>query len=208
MGADAYGQLARLQDTLLEPLNGPLRDLAVRMADPRPGMRVLDVGCGTGTQLERYVAAGCEVTGVDTSPAMLARAKERLGSGADLRQVDAEHLPFDDGTFSLVTATLVLHEMTPEVRANVLAEMVRVLDDDGRLLIVDFHPGPARGVKGWAVRILAFVAESIARHRDRSQEFLAAGGVPGLAGRHGLEVERTKVVAGGNMGLYLLARAS
>ncbi len=205
---DAYGRLALLQDAVLEPLNAPLRDIAVRMAAPRPGMRVLDVGCGTGAQLERYLAAGCHVVGVDTSPAMLARARRRLEDRAELREADAQSLPFDDGSFSLVTATLALHEMTPQVRVGAVEEMVRVLDDGGRLLFVDFHPGPARGVKGRAIRLFTLLAESIARHRDRSQEFLAAGGVPGLAADLGLQVERTKVVSGGNIGLYLLKRSS
>ena len=84
MPADNYRRLARWQDAALEPLNAPLRDIAVGMVSPRPGMRVLDVGCGTGTQLARYVAAGCLVAGVDVSPAMLGRARERLGESADL----------------------------------------------------------------------------------------------------------------------------
>ena len=204
MSGDAYGKLARLQDAVLEPLNAPLRDIAVSMVEPQAGMRVLDVGCGTGAQLERYLAAGCAVAGIDSSSAMLLRARERLGEGADLRLVDAQHIPFEDGTFDLVSATLVLHELTADARDNVLAEMLRVLKEDGRILIVDFHPGPARGAKGLVMRAVSFVAESIARHRDRSKAFLSAGGVPGLADSLRLEIGRTKIVSGGNIGLYLL----
>jgi ubiquinone/menaquinone biosynthesis C-methylase UbiE len=205
MPDDAYGRLARLQDAVVEPLNGPLRDIAVRMISPRVGMRVLDVGCGTGAQLERYVAAHCDVAGIDASPAMLGRARKRLGEAVDLRLGDAQRLPFDDGMFDVVTATLVLHELAPGTRDVVAKEMLRVLMDDGRLLVVDFHVGPLRVAKGWVRRGLSVAAELTARHLAHSRAFLAEGGVPGLAQRLGVKVERTKVVGGGNMALYLLS---
>jgi ubiquinone/menaquinone biosynthesis C-methylase UbiE len=94
-------------------------------------MRVLDVGCGTGAQLEQYVAAHYDVAGIDASPAMLGRARKRLGEAVDLRFGDAQQLPFDDGIIDLVTATLVLHELAPGARDVVAKEMLRVLMDDG-----------------------------------------------------------------------------
>lgn len=205
MPDDAYGRLARLQDAVIEPLNGPLRDIAVRMISPRVGTRVLDVGCGTGAQLERYVAAHCDVSGIDLSPAMLGRARNRLGEAVDLRLGDAQRLPFDDEMFDVVTSTLMLHELASGTREVIAKEMLRVLTDDGRLLVVDFHVGPLRVPKGWAMRGLSVAAELTARHLARSRAFLAEGGVPGLAQRLGVKVERTKVVAGGNLALYLLS---
>lgn len=205
MASDAYGRLARWQDVVMEPLNAPLRDIALRMLPPREGLRVLDVGCGTGTQLERYLDAGCVVAGVDTSPAMLDRARSRLGAGADLRQTSAESLPYDDAGFDLVLASLMLHELTPDAREAVAREMVRVVAPTGHLLVTDFHPGPWRMPKGRLYRAISVIAESAARHRDRSAAFLAAGGIPGLANTLRLPIEQMKVVAGGNMALYVLA---
>lgn len=205
MSGDSYGRLARLQDYVIEPMNAPLRAIGLRMFPPSNGMRVLDVGCGTGAQLQHYAAAGCVVTGIDLSEAMLGRARTRLGDAADLRIAEAAHLPFDDAAFDLVTATLVVHEVAADDRQVVVKEMRRVVRADGRLLITDFHPGPWRFPRGWFYRGVSLVAETVARHRDRSQEFLDSNGVPGLADRLGLTIERTKVVAGGNMGLYLIA---
>lgn len=204
MAGDAYGRLAWLQDYVMEPMIAPLRGIGLKMVPPRAGMRVLDVGCGTGAQLERYAAAGCVVAGIDLSEAMLTRARTRLGSTADLRVGDAVRLPFDDSVFDLATATLVLHEVPAGARDVVVREMQRVVRDDGRLLVTDFHPGPWHFPRGWVYRGVSLVAETVARHRDRSHEFLATDGVPGLADRLGVTIERTKVVAGGNMGLYLL----
>jgi ubiquinone/menaquinone biosynthesis C-methylase UbiE len=206
MQKDAYGRLARLQDAVLEPLNAPLREIAVRVTRAGRGTRVLDIGCGTGAQLERYVAAGCDVVGIDISPAMLARARQRLGPAADLRLADAQHIPFGDAAFDVVTATLVLHELTPAEREAVATEMARVLTGSGRLLVIDFHPGPLHGPKGWGLRGFSVLAELMAGHLHRSRTFLAEGGVPRLAAVLGMEAELTKVVAGGNIAVYVLVR--
>jgi ubiquinone/menaquinone biosynthesis C-methylase UbiE len=148
------------------------------------------------------------VSGIDTSQAMLERARSRLGADADLRQVSAESLPYEDATFDLVVASLMLHELTPLARDTVVREMLRVVAPTGRLLVIEFHPGPWRMPKGWFYRAFSVIAESVAGHRDRSAAFLAEGGVPGLAARLGVPIERAKVVAGGNMALYVLAPRS
>lgn len=205
MSRDPYSHLARLQDAALEPLNAPLRDIVVAMVGAPAGLRVLDVGCGTGKQLERFAAAGSAVAGVDTSRAMLNRARKALGDGADLRLVDAQSLPFPDASFDIVTATLVLHELTPDARATVAGEMLRVLCDGGTIVVVDFHVGPLRGFKGWMMRGASVIAELMGHHLQRSRAFLAGGGVPALAEQIGMEVRETKVVAGGNLAVYLLS---
>lgn len=71
------------------------------------GRRVLDVGCGAGTDLVRFARAGAIVTGVDISSSAIALARqnvEQQGLQADLREADAEHLPFPDESFDLVFA--------------------------------------------------------------------------------------------------------
>src|SRR6516165_4319074 len=71
----------------------------------KPGMKVLDVGCGTGNQSVPAARAGAEVTAVDIAPNLLVQAvaraqQERLN--IDLREADAEELPFNDGEFDVV----------------------------------------------------------------------------------------------------------
>ena len=74
---DAYAIQARLYDLVVEPLNAPLRAAAHRLCPTRPGWTVLDVGCGTGSALAEYAAAGCHVIGAVPSPAMIAQARDR-----------------------------------------------------------------------------------------------------------------------------------
>ncbi|QVQ53922.1 class I SAM-dependent methyltransferase [Spiractinospora alimapuensis] len=97
----------------------------------------LEIAVGTGRDLEHY-AAGVELTAVDISRGMLARARahaRRLGRNVDLRVADAQRLPFPDGSFDTVVCALALCTI-PDQRAAI-AEMWRVLRPGGRLLLVD-----------------------------------------------------------------------
>ena len=71
------------------------------------GKRVLEVGCGAGTDLVRFARGGASVTGVDLSKSAIELARrnfEQQGLQADLREADGEHLPFPDDAFDLVYA--------------------------------------------------------------------------------------------------------
>jgi SAM-dependent methyltransferase len=96
------------------------------------GQRVLDVGCGAGTDLVRFARGGALVTGVDISPSAVALARQNFlqqGLTADLREADGEHLPFADDMFDLVYAHGVV-QYTPNGRALV-QECRRVLRPGG-----------------------------------------------------------------------------
>jgi ubiquinone/menaquinone biosynthesis C-methylase UbiE len=102
--------------------------------------RVLEVAIGTGLNLPCY-PTDATITGVELSPAMLAIARQRaagLGLDADLRECDAEHLPFGDTSFD--TAVCALSLCTIPRPAAAIAEMRRVLVPGGRLLLLD-HVG-------------------------------------------------------------------
>src|SRR5688572_1120086 len=96
------------------------------------GKRVLEVGCGAGTDLVRFARGGAVVTGVDLSKSAIELAKknfEQQGLAADLREADGEHLPFADATFDLVYAHGVV-QYTPDSR-RLVEECRRVLKPGG-----------------------------------------------------------------------------
>ncbi len=99
--------------------------------------RVLEVAVGTGRNLPHY-GPDVTVTGVDLSTAMLAVARQRaadLGLAAELREGDAERLPFADASFDTVVCALSLCSIPRPAAA--IAEMRRVLVPGGTLLLVD-----------------------------------------------------------------------
>jgi SAM-dependent methyltransferase len=96
------------------------------------GKRVLDVGCGAGTDLARFAKSGAAATGVDVSESAIELARANFaqqGLTADLRVADGERLPFDDEAFDFVFAHGVV-QYTPDSRALV-EECRRVLKPGG-----------------------------------------------------------------------------
>jgi SAM-dependent methyltransferase len=113
--------------------------------------RILDIGCGTGANLEMLAEFG-ETEGVDVSPDALAFCRER--GLQNVRQGEAEHLPYDDGSFDLVTALDVVEHLDDDVGG--LSEMRRVLRPGGRALL--FVP---------ALMFLWGVQDDVSHHRRR-----------------------------------------
>lgn len=97
-------------------------------ADFKPGMDVLEVGCGTGFFSEVFLESGVKLHGIDISPDLLAKASERCGARGDFRVADVEALPYKDGTFDAAVGIRVLHhlDMEPSFR-----EITRVLKKGG-----------------------------------------------------------------------------
>jgi ubiquinone/menaquinone biosynthesis C-methylase UbiE len=101
-----------------------LEQLLVTLLDPKPGERVLDIGCGTGNHLLILSKLGLDVSGLDASPYMLNKARERLGHRSCLRMGIAEDLPFDDNEFDLAVLINTLEFLDDPIRA--LSEAGRV----------------------------------------------------------------------------------
>src|SRR5258708_27175723 len=80
------------------------------------GARLLEVGCGMGTDLLQFARGGAQVTGVDLTPRSIQISQEHFevyGARADFAISDAEHLPFADESFDAVYSNGVLHH-TPD----------------------------------------------------------------------------------------------
>ena len=119
------------------------RETLLELAAPAPGERALDVGCGTGVlalALASRAGSG-SVCGIDASPEMIGVAKQKAakaGAAVDFRIAPVEALPFADASFDLVTCSLVLHHLPPDVKRMGLAQVRRVLKPGGRFVAMDF----------------------------------------------------------------------
>ncbi|HRU87524.1 MAG TPA: methyltransferase domain-containing protein [Syntrophales bacterium] len=100
------------------------KSLILDLTQPRGGERLLDVGCGTGDHLWLFRRKGCDVTGLDSSPPMLERARRKLGNKADFFLGDAEDLPFSDNEFDIVTLITSLEFTVHPMQA--INEAIRV----------------------------------------------------------------------------------
>ncbi|MEK6256241.1 MAG: class I SAM-dependent methyltransferase, partial [Chloroflexota bacterium] len=196
MSDDAYRNFAKWYDRLFEPMNSGLRKLGFKLYRPSAEMKVLDVGCGTGIHLEYYLKAGCKIFGIDPSEAMLGLARARLGQDAKLQHGSATEMPYQDGQFDLVYCMLALHEMDPDIRTEVAAEMKRVVKSDGRILWIDFHTGSIQGIKGWLTQVFIFLSELAAgrKHFANSRQFLRTGGLRTLIDAQQLEIDKEVIV--------------
>lgn len=140
----AFGRDALLPfyDLLTRALGmGKAYDTLVAQAELADGLRVLEIGCGTGnvtTRVKRAVP-GADVTGTDPDPLALARAqrKARGLTGIRFERAYAQDLPFPNGEFDRVLSSMMLHHLDDDVKAGALAEVYRVLRPGGRLHIVD-----------------------------------------------------------------------
>ena len=108
--------------------------------DALEGKDVLDVGCGSGIATQLLAEAGAKVTAVDLTEWAVATTSRRLaafGLPGEVRQEDAEGLPFADASFDLVFSWGVIHHSSDMDRA--LAELVRVLRPGGQLVLMVYH---------------------------------------------------------------------
>lgn len=140
---------ARLYELLLGALSGgrdgELRALILDQVKPLPGEQLLDVGCGPGhlafAAMERVQPDG-QVTGIDASAAMIARARAKAAGMSRAPVFTAgviEQLQAADAAFDIVTSTFVMHHLPENLHGPAITEMVRVLRPGGRLLIADIQ---------------------------------------------------------------------
>ena len=145
-----------------------LEQICVNLKTDRP--HILDVGCGTGANLEMLARFG-DAEGVDVSPEALTFCRERGLN--NVRQGEAERLPFADNSFDLVTALDVVEHLDDDAAG--LREMRRVLRPGGRALL--FVP---------AFMFLWGVQDDVSNHRRR----YTLSGLKKLVQESGLVVER------------------
>jgi ubiquinone/menaquinone biosynthesis C-methylase UbiE len=175
----SFRWLTPLYDPLLKWVMGEesfKRNLLMQ-AKIRPGMNVLDLGCGTGTLtlMVKRAHPDVNITGLDGDPQVLEIAREKSrGLQIQWDQGFVTALPYPDSVFDMVVSSLVIHHLDTDDKQRALAEIYRVLKPQGELHILDFgapHSFSARfmtifmrrlekAADNFAGLILQFIAEA------------------------------------------------
>ena len=179
-----------MNDVMSLGLHRAWKAYTVAVANLKPGDKVLDIAGGTG-DLARAFARKVGDTGLvlltDINEAMLRTGRDRLldeGLALPTSVCDAEKLPYQSGSFDLVSVAFGLRNMTHKDQA--LAEMCRVLRPGGRLLVLEFSrvAAPLRKPYDWySLNLLPlmgkliandaasyrYLAESIRMHPDQAE---------------------------------------
>ena len=136
--ADHYDRSVNTQDF---PFTGyeAVLDKVIELTNAQPGMRVLDLGTGTGNLAVHFDALGCEVWGTDFSPAMLERARLKLPNAhlfqADLRGIWPPEL---NQCFDHIVSAYVFHHFEFTLKIQLINKLVdEYIMPDGRLLLAD-----------------------------------------------------------------------
>lgn len=153
------------------------RQLVETYINPRPGLRVLDVGCGPG-DLIKYLP-GVDYAGTDLSTAYIESARRRFGDRGRYFAGRVSDLdPAELGQFDVVIAKSVLHHIDEDEALHLFDSASRVLAEGGRLVTLDaaYTPDMSRASR--------FVVS-----RDRGQSILTPAGYEALARRAFAEVD-------------------
>jgi ubiquinone/menaquinone biosynthesis C-methylase UbiE len=153
---DQFAQQAESYSGLIKKFNDPSLPLIMASVQPKPSERLLDVGCGAGNFAVMMASIVGQVFGVDLTPEMLDQARalqaEAGVKNVEWRQTDVTSLPFERGSFDIVSSRSMLHHV--EDPRHVIAEMKRVADETGRLMVIDMTPAPEKAAALNAIELL------------------------------------------------------
>jgi len=130
----------------------------IEQAAIRPGQRVVEIGCGTGslTVLVKTLHPGVDVIGLDPDPKALARARrkaDRQRAPVALERGYADELPYPDASCDRVLSAFMFHHLEREQKSRTLREIRRVLKPGGSLHLLDFG-GDHDHADGFLARLL------------------------------------------------------
>ncbi len=231
-GADFYARIAPIYDPLAGPFLRPVRRVINATVRDCGCGRILDIGCGTGEQVEMLASSKLPVVGIDLSPSMLSKARERLKKN-QLRQApqlesrsmkegqafhysplhrisfiqgSGQDLPFPSASFDCALISLALHEMDYSSAIRVTGEALRVLTPGGKLILFDYFS--PYGFTSKISLALLHIVERLAgkTHFINFKYFVKNGGLGGFVRQFPLRLICSRRFFGGAIGLVVCGK--
>jgi len=114
-------------------------DEVLHQASAKAGMKVLDLGIGTGNLAEKFVKASCKLTGIDFSAGMLAEARSKLPDVTLIQTDLLSDFPAElERSFDCIVSSYVFHEFDLITKLKLIRRLIDdLLIDEGRILIAD-----------------------------------------------------------------------
>jgi SAM-dependent methyltransferase len=183
--AEGWSDVAAGWSELWGAFSSPVHDALIAATGIAQGSRVLDVGCGAGQFLAALRAHGADASGVDPAAGMRELARH---TGVEVRNGDAEHLPFSAASFDVVLAVNALQFADDTTAA--LREFARVLVPGGRIGVANWAEGARNDVDA----IERAVAEADESEAHPDGPLRPAGGLEAAFAAAGLRVSASGIV--------------
>lgn len=191
----------RFYATVVDPVLKNMRIKAAEAVDP--GLKILDVACGTGAQVFEFARKSEFVAGIDLSDSMIRKAnktKQQIkaantrfytGSALDLSM-------FDENEFDVSSMSLALHQFKPEEYKPILAGMKRI---SKQIMIIDYAVPLPQNFFGYGSKAAEFMAGR--EHNSNFKKYYRAGGLETILFANQLNVFHTETFARGIFRLTL-----
>ena len=176
---DDYRRIAKIYDLLFSAALKQLRQDIRTYVSHKNYRRIVDICCGTGEQLRYLDRPGMKLYGIDSSLAMLERARNACSDETELHLLDAEQDSFSVNSFDCAILSLALHEKHPAAARTIFMNCYSLLKEQGALVIADFNT-PSPGL--WANLIGRYLIPFIEKcggyeHHHHYSRWIEAGGL-------------------------------
>ncbi|MBN2636234.1 MAG: class I SAM-dependent methyltransferase [Prolixibacteraceae bacterium] len=182
-------------NTFIDPVLTKMRKRVAQ--NVTPGLKIIDVACGTGAQVFELASKSESVMGVDLSESMIKKAfqlkyKNNVGN-ADFKVCDATNLSdFYNGQFDYAILSLALHQFSTELHSSILNEMKRIAD---KILIVDYAVPLPKNIAGYGSKIAEFIAGI--DHNRNFKAYYNSGGLNSILPQNNLKITHSEHFAKG-----------
>ena len=191
--------------TFIDPVLVKMRKRIANKIEP--GKKIIDIACGTGTQVFELASKSDFVVGIDLSDSMIKKAFQLKNKykveNTDFKICDASDLSvFNNGQFDYATMSLALHQFPPEIHASILNEMKRVSD---KIIIVDYTVPLPKNIVGYGSKWAEFMAGI--EHNRNFRKYYKAGGLNAILPNNNLFILHSELFAKDSFQLIICTNA-